>query len=455
MALDLLIRNVTLVSSAGRRGVDIAIDGETFAAIDPVGQWRGTVVDELDGTVLHALPGLIDGHVHFRSPGLEHEEDWASGSRAAVMGGVTTVLDMPNTVPPTDTVERARVKQALADASAHCDFGILGLVGASTDSVGELADSGLVVGLKVFLGPTTGRLSAPDDGGLRAALVAARAVGLRVAFHAEDRAIIAAAEATLQASGRTDALAHLESRPVEAEVAAIDHLGRLLFETGAAGHVLHVSSAAGLAVIERWRGRGVDLTCEVTPHHALLDREAYGLGGIARVNPPIRGEPDASALLAALAGGRVDCLASDHAPHLAADKQRPNIWDVPAGFAGVETLLPLMLTAVHDGRLSLERLVHATSEAPARTWGLRPRKGAVAVGADADLALVDLERPGTIRAASLHGKNNLSVFEGRATRGSVVTTIVRGRVVVRDGELVGQPGWGQPVRTNLDNPATT
>jgi dihydroorotase (multifunctional complex type) len=274
----------------------------------------------------------------------------------------------------------------------------------------------------------------------------AKVSGLRVAFHAEDKATI---EAMTASSRRTDPVAHLDARPVEAEVQAIDELGRLLLEAAAAGHIAHVSSAAGLARVESWRAEGVDLTCEVTPHHALLGRDVYAdFGGVAKVNPPIRGEPDGSALLAALADGRIDLVASDHAPHVAADKVRASIWDVPSGFAGVETLLPLMLTAVHDGRLSLERLVHATSEAPARTWGLWPRKGSVEVGADADLVLVDLARASEIHAADLHGMNNLSPFEGRATTGAVVTTIVRGRIVVRDGELVGEPGSGQPVRTN-------
>jgi dihydroorotase len=216
-----------------------------------------------------------------------------------------------------------------------------------------------------------------------------------------------------------------------------------------------VSSAAGLHAIESWRGKGVDLTCEVTPHHALLGREVYAdFGGVAKVNPPIRGEPDASALLAALADGRINTIASDHAPHLAPDKMRDSIWEVPSGFAGVETLLPLMLTAVHDGRLTLERLVRATSEAPAKTWGLWPRKGTVDIGADADLTLVDLGREGEIHATDLHGMNNISPFEGRATVGAVVTTIVRGKIVVRDGKLVGEAGWGQPVRTNSRSSST-
>jgi dihydroorotase len=304
----------------------------------------------------------------------------------------------------------------------------------------------LVVGLKAFMGPTTGDLPSPSEDQLFRALEHARVSGLRVAFHAEDRATIAAAR---EHERRSDPIAHLETRPAKAEVRAIEQIGELLIAANARGHICHVSSAIGLHTIESLRAEGVDLTCEVTPHHALLGREAYAdFGAVAKVNPPIRGEPDATALLAALAEGRIEMLASDHAPHQAADKVRASIWDVPSGFAGVETLLPLMLTAVHDGGLSIERLVHATSEAPARTWGLWPRKGSVEVGADADLTLVDLARAGEVRAADLHGKNNLSPFEGRATAGAVVTTIVRGKVVVRDGQLVGQPGWGQPVRTN-------
>ena len=444
MAFDLLIRNAILVTADVRRAVDIGMAGGCFNAIEAAGSLTGAEA-ELDAGGSYALPGLIDGHVHFRQPGLEHEEDWETGTRAAVMGGVTTVLDMPNTVPPTDDVERARRKLELAGKTAYCDFGLFGLLGESVESVAQLAESRLIIGLKAFLGPTTGGLAAPNDETMLSALTVARKAGLRVAFHAEDRATIEAREERLRRAGRTDPQAHLEARPPEAEVAAIDRVGRLLLDTGSAGHVLHLSSADGLAAVERWRVRGVDLTCEVTPHHVLLGLDAYRLGGIARVNPPVRGEPHSSALLAALADGHVDCLASDHAPHVAQDKARPSIWDVPAGFAGVETQLPLMLAAVNDGRLSLERLVHATSEATARTWGLWPRKGSITVGADADLTLVDPARKGVVRADALHGMNNLSPFEAWPLRGAPVTTIVRGSVVVRDGELVASPGWGRPV----------
>jgi dihydroorotase len=450
VGLDLVIRNGTVVASTGARIADVGVTAGRISAIEPPGSLDPAAA-EIDATGLQVLPGLIDEHVHFRQPGLEHEEDWLTGSRAAVMGGVTTVLEMPNTIPPTDSVARARQKLALAGPRTYCDFGIYGLAGGSVESEAELMLSGLIVGLKVFLGPTTGGNRPPSDADLRRLLELARAADLRVGFHAEDESLVRAAEARLRAAGRTDPLAHPESRTVPAEVAAIERAGQLLHETGAKGHVFHLASVEGLAAVERWRAAGVDVTCEVTPHHVLLGLDDYETaGGVARVNPPIRGEPHSSGLLAALADGRIDCLGSDHAPHLAEAKRRGSIWDVPSGFAGVETLLPLMLTAVAEGRLTLERLVAAASERPAQTWDLWPRKGALQVGADADLTLVDLQRPGVVRAAALHGKNNLSPFEGRPTVGAPVAAVVRGQVVMRDGELLAGPGCGRRVNGEND-----
>jgi dihydroorotase len=272
----------------------------------------------------------------------------------------------------------------------------------------------------------------------------ARQAALRVAFHAEEREMIEGFETALRESGRTDPLAHLEAREAS-EATAIAHIGGLLVQTRAAGHILHLSTQAGLEFVDELR-TALDVTCEVTPHHLLLERDVYAKpGGVARVNPPIRGGDDAAALRAALADGRIDMVATDHAPHRAEEKQRASIWDVPSGFAGVETMLSLLLTrGVHEGWMSLERLVAVTSEAPARIWGLS-QKGRVEPGADADLTIIDLDKLGTISAATLHGLNNLSPFEGWSTRGAGVTTIVRGRPVVRDGALVGEPGWGANV----------
>lgn len=440
---DLIVRNGTVVGSADTRPLDIGIREGRFAALAEPGTLGADSADELDATDLHVLPGVIDGHVHFREPGFEYKEDWLTGSRAAVMGGVTVVLDMPNTQPPTRSAEDARAKADLAAAKAYCDFGLFGLIDSDFDAgrLAELVRSGLVVGLKVFLGTTTGGLAAPADPALLTALSLARDAGMRVGFHAEDGEIIARVASMVGDS--TDALAHLDARPAAAEVAAVDHAGRLLERAGAPGHVFHLSSAAGLAAVETWRGRGVDLTCEVTAHHCFLGREAYArLGGQIKVNPPVRAEPDASALLDALADGRIDCIASDHAPHAPGEKLAEDIGDVLAGVAGVETSLPLFLTAVAQGRLSLERLADAMSTAQARVWGLAG-KGSIQVGGDADLTIIDLARESTIRGAALHAKHPLTPFEGMATVGAPVSTVVRGRVVMRDGELVAEHGSGR------------
>jgi dihydroorotase len=445
---DLLIRNGTLVSGAGRRRADVAIADGRFIAVGEGRLPQHAAADEIDATGLFVLPGLIDGHVHFREPGLEHKEDWLTGSRAAVMGGITTVLDMPNTVPPTDRVSQARLKAGLAAASSYCDFGLFGLVGSdNADEILPLARSGLVVGFKVFLGETTGSLGAPSAGALEQAMTSLAGLGFRIGAHAEDRAIVEGEQARLRAAGRTDPRAHLESRSAAAEAEAIREFGRFARNTGCPAHVFHLSSADGLAAVARERAAGADMTCEVSAHHCLFSADdATSPAGLAKTNPPIREPGHGAALLAALADGRIDMVASDHAPHSPEDKSGPGIWDVAPGIAGVETTLPLFLArAVGPGLLTLEQLVRAMAEAPARIWGLWPRKGSVQVGADADLTLVDPERRGVIRGADLHGKHGITPFEGWPTHGAAVATIVRGRVVMRDGRLVGEPGWGRLV----------
>jgi dihydroorotase len=266
---------------------------------------------------------------------------------------------------------------------------------------------------------------------------------LRLAVHAEDGATVEREVARLRAAGRHDPLAHVDSRPVAAEVSAIARVGRLALQTGCRVHVCHVTSAQGLDQVDEWRRRGAELTCEVTPHHCLLGAEDMArLGTRMKVNPPIRARADghAGALLRGLVDGRVDSFASDHAPHTRDEKLREDVWDAASGFAGVETSLRLLLThGVACGQMTLEQLVRATSEAPARIWGLWPRKGAIAVESDADLTILDLDADGVIEEARLHGRSNLTPFEGWQTRGAPVATIVRGRVVVRDGQLIGGP----------------
>jgi dihydroorotase len=432
---DLVVRGGSVVTRAGVFVGDLGITAGRLAAIAAPGT---LVADEVfDGHGLHVLPGVIDGHVHFREPGLEHKEDFLSGSRAAVMGGVTTVLEMPNTVPPTSTAAEVERKRAVAEAKSYCDFGLFGLLGQDNlDHLRPMAGAG-VIGFKCFLGQSTGDIPPPDDGVLLDALALSAALGLRVAFHAENDAIIRRRSATVRAAGRSDVLAHLEARPAVAEAEAIQRVGLLAHQTRARVHILHLSSREGLAAVEFWRGQGVDITCEVTPHHCFLTSEdAVRLGSVARINPPIRDPGHAAALLDALARGRIDSVATDHAPHTADEKLHADIWHALSGFAGVETSLRLFLTY---GGLSLPQLVRATSEEPARIWGLAPRKGRIQVGSDADLTVVDLAREETIEENHLHGKNNLSPWLGRRTRGLPVATILRGRIIMRDGALCGSP----------------
>jgi dihydroorotase len=442
-ALDLLVRGGKLVTPRVMYTADLGIVNERIAAIAAPGQLDSSEAGEvLDASGRYVLPGVIDGHVHFREPGLEYKEDFGTGSRAAVMGGVTTVLEMPNTLPPTSTAELVEQKRRLAQAKSHCDFGLFGLlVQDSVEDLRPMAQAG-VVGFKCFLGRSTGNIGPPDDGRLVEGMKIIAGLGMRCGFHAENDQIVQHGVRQLQAAGRTDPLAHVESRPVLAEVESIQRVGLFAAHTRTRIHVLHLSSADGLQAVEEWRRKGVDVTCETTPQHCFLTSDDIRtLGPILRINPPVREPGHGAVLLDGLASGAVTSIATDHSPHLRAEKLHDNIWQAASGFAGVEISLRLFLTyGVHAGRLTLQQLVRATSEGPARVWGLYPRKGALEVGSDADLTLVDLSVEDTVEERRLHGKNNLTPFEGHRTRGAAVATVVRGHVVMRDGELRAPPG---------------
>ncbi len=450
---DLVVRNGTVVSPDSTTQADLAVRDGRFVAIADRGALDLRALglegaEEVDASDLHVLPGVIDAHVHFREPGLEHKEDWASGSQAAVMGGVTCVLEMPNTVPPTDSAENVREKQRLAEGRSWVDFGLFGLLArGGLERMRPMAEAG-VIGFKCFLGETTGALPTPVDDELRAALGEAAKLGLRVGFHAEDRAIIEGLVAAARAARHDDAMVHPETRPIEAELAAIGRVCLLAMETGATVHLHHLSSRDGLMMVESWRDECeyVDLTTEVTPHHLLLSTDdVKRLGPVTRVNPPLRPPGEGTALMAALAAGRIEMVASDHAPHTWAEKLGHDVWEVAPGFSGVEILLPLLVTAVHGGQLTLHDVVRVTSDGPARAWGIYPRKGAIAVGSDADLTLVDPSRESVIDQDRLSGKEPVTPFHGHSTVGAAVSTIIRGRVVMQDGRLLGGPS-GRMVR---------
>ncbi|MEX2009007.1 MAG: dihydroorotase [Dongiaceae bacterium] len=432
---DLIIRGGIVATPNGIAPADIAVGGGKIAAIGAVG---GTAAEVVDATGLHVLPGVIDTQVHFREPGLEHKEDLATGTAGAVLGGVTAVFEMPNTNP--STLSRADLADKLARARgrAWCDHAFfIGAAAENAAQLGELERLPGCAGVKVFMGSSTGSLLVADDAGLREVLRNGRR---RVAVHAEDEARLKERFELARAGG--DVALHPEWRDVETAVLATRRLLLLARESGRRVHVLHVTTAEEMEILAAAKDVA---TVEVTPQHlTLVAPDCYArLGTLAQMNPPIREARHRDGLWRGIAQGIVDCIGSDHAPHTAAEKARPYP-ESPSGMPGVQTLLPLLLDHLNAGRLSLERLVDLTSAGPARIYNIAG-KGRIAVGYDADLTLVDLKARRTISKNWIASKCGWTPFDGMAVTGWPQATVIRGRVVMREDELIGAPA-GEPVR---------
>ena len=443
---DLVITGATVVTDEASFNAAVAIkDGKVLA----IGEDRAmpSARATFDATGLHLLPGAIDVHVHFREPGYTHKEDWQTGTAAAAMGGVTTVFEMPNVDPPTGTPEGLALKQEAAK-KAHVDYGLYGLLAEdNTDELEALIEGG-VAGFKCFMGNTFGNLPSPSTGAMLEGFEIIAQHGLRIALHAETASIMARREKRLQSAGRTDPLAHLASRPAVVAVEAVSRAAVLAEWTGARIHILHISSADELRPLHEAKARGVDITGETCPHYLLFDERAYAdHRSVIRVNPPVRERHHQEGLWQGLRNGTIDMIATDHAPHTPAEKLRNDIWTVDCGFPGVETQMPLMLTQVRAGRLSLCDYVRLTSTMPAKAYGLYPAKGALLPGSDADIALVDLNREDTIAADRFQSRSKITPFEGMKVTGIPIHTLVRGRFVMKDRQIVGESkGWGRSVR---------
>ncbi len=405
---------------------------------------------------LFLLPGAIDSHVYFRDPGYPNKETWKTGSAAAALGGVTTVFEMPNTNPPTGTVEALRIKQKAAESS-YCDFGIHGLLGDDTvDRLEELLDAG-VTSFKAFVGNTFGNLPAPTDGALLEGFEKLAPLGIRTVVHAENSSILQRRQQKMKAAGRIDAMAHLAARPAVAEIEAIGRVLTLAEWTGARVHIAHHSAADSLFLLREAKRRGVDVTAETCPPYLLLNTgHMLKLGGVMRLNPPIREARHNQPLWDALMDGTLDMIATDHVPHAPEEKTRESIWDCDCGFPGVETQMPLMLTEVNRARATLMDYVRWRAVNPAKAWGLYGTKGVIAPGAHADIAIVDMHRAGTLSQNKLQSISKISPWNGRAVQGYPLHTLLRGRFVMREGKLVTDAvGWGRSVKGVQKMPAPT
>ena len=413
---------------------DVRVEDGQIAA---VGDLPGD--PDVDATGKRLFPGAVDVHVHFRQPGAGHKETWTTGSRSAAGGGVTTVVDQPNTDPPTTTPEAFDRKAAFA-ADSLVDYGINGGVLPDWDPDGLLDRPVFALG-EIFLADSTGDMGI-DEATFREALRVAADRDITVTVHAEDADRF---DADLAATAPDEAEAWSRYRPVEAEVRAVERACELAAEVGTDLHVAHTSTPEAVDVAD-----AAGATCEVTPHHLFLSRaDLPELGTFGRMNPPLR-SPARRAGLAERTfdpDGPVDCVATDHAPHTRAEKAVP-VFEAPSGVPGVETMLPLLLAAAHEGTVSYDRVADLTARRPAEVFDCQS-KGRVEPGADADLVLVDPEAVESVRADRLHSKADWTPFEGqKAVFPELVT--VRGETVYRRGdeneERFGDPA-GQNVRS--------
>jgi dihydroorotase len=430
--VDLVINGGTIVSPDAEYRASIAIKNGLIHAIGAP-EAMPSAKETLDALGLHILPSAIDVHVHFCDPGYPQKEDFASGTAAAAFGGVTTIFDMPNTLPTIGTPEALAAKHRIAAEKAYVDYGLYAVLGEdSIEHVSALIDGG-IIGFKLYMGNTFGRIPSPTTGAMLEAFEVVAPTGKRISLHAETNSIMERRESRLRAAGRTEPIAHLAARPAVVAVEAVARAAILAEWTGARIHVLHISSAAELRPLAEAKARGVEITSETCPHYLLLSEVDYEkFGGIIRVNPPVREAPNRQPLWDALMDGTIDMIATDHAPHAPDEKTRNDIWTVDCGFPGVETQMPLMLTEIGRGRAKIQDYVRWSAESPAKIWGLYPRKGALTVGSDADVAIVDLSRTWTIDDALIQSRSKISPWHGRQATALPIHTIVRGRFVMKD-----------------------
>ncbi len=432
---DLVLKGGTVVTPGGADIADVAVVG---GRIVDIGSFANETAGEVfDATGLHVLPGVIDSQVHFREPGLEWKEDLETGTRCAALGGVTAVFEMPNTDPATTSPDMMLDKLARAKGRTHVDHAFYaGATNENADVLPEMERMDGCCGVKVFMGASTGSLLVEDDEGVERVL---NAISRRAAFHSEDEYRLRDRK---ELAVQGDWSSHIIVRDAEAAIMSTKRLLRLARKCGKRIHVLHVTTAEEMDLLAEAKDVA---TCEVTPQHLTLTApEAYErLKGYAQMNPPIREAHHQEALWRAVGLGIPDVLGSDHAPHTKEEKSRPYPAS-PSGMPGVQTLVPVMLTHVVDGRLTLARFVELTSAGPQRVFGIA-EKGRIASGYDADFTVVDMSARRTIEHSWSASRSGWTPFDGFEAKAWPIATFVRGQMVMCEDSLVS-PGRGQPVR---------
>ena len=438
---DLIIRNGDVVTGSEVLVADIGIADGKIAALQ--NNLPGTTEQEITATGLHIFPGLIDAHVHFNEPGRTEWEGIQTGSSALAAGGGTLYFDMPlNAHPPTLDAASFDLKRRAAEKSSITDFGLWGgLVPENLDHLEELTECG-VIGFKAFMSNSgIADFSRADDATLRGGMKRAAKLGRLVAVHAESDALTQQlAQAKIDAR-QTTIRDYLDSRPVAAELEAIRRAIDIAGETGCALHIVHVSSGEGVALVTAARNLGADVTCETCPHYLVLtEADLEKLGAVAKCAPPVRTGEEREKLWQRLLAGEVTTVGSDHSPSPPDLKTGANFFQVWGGISGVQHTLPLLLTEGHVNRhAALTLIAELTSTNVAKRFQLPATKGGIAPGADADLALVDLNRAFEVRNRELFYRHKQTPYAGRFLTGTVVQTILGGQTVFHGGRIVSLP----------------
>lgn len=416
-----ILRNGKVVTPNGIVDADIAINDGT---ISQVGKISETAAIEKDCAGLFILPGLIDMHVHFRDPGFPKKEDFASGSAAAAAGGVTTVIDMPNTNPPTLTCEALEEKRKIAASKSLVNFGFF--FGLAYDNFDEIKRAPNIAGIKVYMGSSTGDLFVANMNVIEKLFQ----LGKFVIVHAEDENIIR--ENTEKYKDSQDPSVHSLIRSPAAAYEAVKSVLHLAKKYNARVHITHVSTVDEIEELRKFQGPLV--SCDVTPHHLYLTQNAYAeRGNFVKTNPPLRSNKDRQALWQGLRDGIISAIASDHAPHTKEEKEE-SYSNAPAGAPGIETMLPLLLDSVNHGELSLRDIAKLTSENPARLLGIK-NKGQIVAGFNADLTIVNMNREVVVGNEPFFTKCGWSPFSGWKLKGWPVMTLVRGQMVFENGRI--------------------
>ena len=394
---------------------------------------------------LLVLPGLIDVHVHLRDEGKAYKEDFYTGTAAAAAGGMTTVLDMPNNDPVTMSAEALKNRMQIAKRSVLVNVGFYSEFPTDLGAVTDIGAQG-AVGFKLFMARQVGGLNIDDDKALEEAFRKVGELGVPVAVHAEDKALLTANEERLKRANRHDTAAFLKAHSELVELKAVERLLKISAQVDVPLHFCHMSTAEGLDAVIEAKKSGRTVSCEVTPQHLLLsnaDFERYGL--MLTMMPPLRSKNHSKALWKGITDGWVDALGSDHAPHALSEKSAGSVWDVKVGVPGLETTLPLMLTMVKKNRISLAQVVQLLSEKPAEIFNLRDR-GSLEQGRKADLVVVDFNLKFKVDASKFHSKAKYSPFDCWEVQGRPVKTFVNGSLIMDEQEIVAKAGSGDIIR---------